>query len=637
MQIGKYKIIKALQKTSKWELFLAKHIDKPLQVKIRVFNPTLTANEQSRNRLLESLDYFYLMRNKYFISILEYGFLDKNVIYEVIEHLDYLNLRNIINIARRVPQEIAGIILKEILSGLEQAHIRGLYHGYLNPSVIVTSTSGVVKIQDISFSDNESYFHNFICSEGLSNSLYYAPEHILQKSLDKRTDLFLAGVISYEVLTGRHPFWTADKSWDVHKILTLNPEPLFAYLPHINPTLESVVEKLMQKEVVNRYQDAESAMQDLESYIKTLGDYKSYEILSYYFNDPKNSTEKLENDYFLALYDEARINYYHKNYKRSLFQMQIIEKSGYKFEGVEVYIEDIMEKKGYLPINPNILKLVDEYKAKLEFEPNNVDILTKLAKLNLDIGHYCDALYYAKKALQVQSNNAEAIEIISDFIDSKEIEYENISKPSAIIQSSDEEKGHRQISFSIFNKLIAIIVFLGLIIALIGYKGWINFSSLIKEVSAYDLDHKCDKIPAEIYTELDNKLQNEKERVEVEAIIDKLIYFSKLNLSSRDYCKVNNYLCKVYLKIKDFNSCKALLEKLRRNCDGFSMVKDVYKEYAVSMEEMGNLPEALNIYIEMLIYLSKDDPDHVYIEKKVKELQKIILGGISIKLENEDN
>ena len=263
--------------------------------------------------------------------------------------------------------------------------------------------------------------------------------------------------------------------------------------------------------------------------------------------------------------------------------------------------------------------------------------MTKLAKLNLDIGHYYDAIYYAKKVLQIQANNAEAIEIISDFIDTKEVEYEKISKPSAIIQSSNEEKKHRQISFSIFYKLIAIIIFLGLIIALMFNKGLINFNSLIKEVSAYDLNYKYDKIPAEIYTEIDNKLLNEKEKIEIEAIINKLIYFSELNLSAEDYCKVNNYLCKGYLRIKDFNSCRVLLERLGRNCGDFSVVKDVYKEYAISMEGIGNLPEALDIYIEILIYLNRDDPDYSYIEKKVKELQKIILGGISTKLENEDN
>lgn len=345
MQVKNYKIVKLLKRTSKWDMHLAKHIDDKFFVRIRVFNPTLTSNEVARNKLFKALEYFYLIRNKHLISILDFGYLDKNTIYEVIEHLDYLSLRELINKARRVPQEIVAIILYEVLNGLSQAHARGIFHGYISPYTIVTSTTGIVKIQDFAYADNDLSFNYFICADSLNTNLYYSPEHILQKPLDKRTDFFLLGIIAYEMLTGKHPFWSSERPWDIHKIITDIQEPVFYHLPYVHLAMEKIVERMLQKNPADRYQDAESILDEIKPYIQSFGDYKPYEILSAYFVDPRISTQQIEEGFISDLYETARNHFYSKNYNKALFLFQIINLQEKKPEGLSVYLNDCMEKK----------------------------------------------------------------------------------------------------------------------------------------------------------------------------------------------------------------------------------------------------------------------------------------------------
>ncbi|OGF62402.1 MAG: hypothetical protein A2Y62_17290 [Candidatus Fischerbacteria bacterium RBG_13_37_8] len=630
MQINKYKIVKSLKKTSKWELFLARHVEDKFHVKIRIFNHTLTSSEQSRNKLIKALEYFYLMRNKYLISILEYGFLDKNVVYEIIEHLDYLNLREIINKAHRIPQEIAAIIMQELLNGLHQAHSRGIYHGYLNPHLVVTSTTGIVKIQDFAYAENDPSYHHFLCADSLHGNMYYAPEHILQKPLDKRTDFFLLGILSYEMLTGKHPFWVADKPWDMHKILSDNQEPLFATLPHINPVLERIIEKLLHKIPDERYEDSEIILQEMEPYIKLLGDMRSYEILSAYFIDPKVSTEQIEHNYFLELYEQARTHFYSKHYTKALFMFEILNRQADKFEGVDVYINDIKEKKGYLPQNENVLKLIEELKNKLAHEPGNISLMLKLSNLYREIGNYIDSVYYSKKILQVEKTNEQALENISDFIKIESRDYETPSHfSSALAQSAQSEDEEIYEEFPLHRKLLVAVLLLAVIILGMSRYGWIDFSSLVAEVSASSYTENADVLANSDIIKLEGLLLQTRAEEKMKPIIRKLFQLSEMNLSKEKKCEVTGLLVKAYARIDNTDKSFIYFNKLKRMCKDFAMLKTVYMEYGRALEKNEKYPEALDVYLELLLNATQEDKNYKIIEHKVKELQKNILLTLS--------
>jgi len=627
MEVKHYKIIKSLKKTSKWELFLAHHIQNDkLLVKIRIFNHTLTSNEASRTKLLKTLEYLYTVRSSHLISLLDYGYLDKNVIYQVIEHLDYLNLRELLNKTKRIPQEIAAMIIKEILIGLSQAHSKEIIHGNLRPNLILSSSKGIIKIQDFAYPNNSDSFNYFLCSETPFSDLYYAPEHILKMPLTKRTDLFLLGIIAYEMISGKHPFWKADIPWDVHKILSDYPEPIFYHLPSINPSLERVIEKMLKKNPDERYESAESALEELQPYIDSLGSLKSYEILSVFFIDPKLSTEQINNISSKNLFDIARREFYSKNYKKALFLFQVLKKFEADFDGLDVYINDIRENKGLHLNNENIKKLLLDNKSKLEREPNNISILIKLMKLNKDIGNYLDSIYYSKKILQIDPSNKEAIDNITEFIPSESKTYEistNLTK--ALSTQLQEEREREDIRMPLYTKLTIAVIILFFIILLMSYYRWISFEKVLNNAFAYPSENNSYKLSSEI-SKIENYLA--KERISIEELnqlIIKLQNLHKEDVELNYACDINSLLSRIYLKLDKIYKLSYYINKAKESCADYNRIKLLLIEYGEYLESKGNLSLALDNYLELMLNLDYKDKDYRMLEEKVKTLQKRIL------------
>ncbi len=630
MEVKHYKIIKSLKKTSKWELFLARHIQNDkLFVKIRIFNHTLTSNEASRNILLKTLKYLYTIRSSHIVSLLDYGYLDNNIIYQVIEHLDYLNSRELLNKTKRLPQDIAAIIIKEILIGLSQAHSRGIIHGHLKPNLILSSSTGIIKIQDFAYPDNSDSFNYFLCAETPFSDLYFAPEHILKIPLTKRTDIFSLGIIAYEMISGKHPFYCGEKPWDVHKILSDNHEPIFYHLPNINPLLERVIEKMLKKNPDERYENAESALEELEPFIASLGSFKPYEILSIFFIDPKLSAEQIEKISSKELFDIARREFYSKNYKKALFLFQILKKLEANFEGLDIYINDIKENKGLYIHNESAEKLLFDNKSKLEREPNNISVLIKLMKLNKDIGNYLDSIYYSKKILQIDPSNEEAIDNITEFIPSEPKTYEistNLTK--ALGNKLHEDRKKEYVQMPLYRKLFIAVIILSFVILLMNYYKWISFEKVLNNALAYPSANNSYKISSEI-SKIEKNLARESFSIEeLNQLIIKLQDLHKEDVELNYACDINSLLSKIYLKLDKFYKTKFYINRTKESCDDYNKIKLLMIEYGNYLESKGNLSLALDNYLELMLNLDYKDKDYRMLEEKVKILQKRILLAI---------
>src|SRR5439155_10540194 len=89
---------------------------------------------------------------------------------------------------------------------------------------------------------------------------YMAPEQLRLLAADHRTDIFLLGVLLYEVASGVHPFETSDATLTMARILVSDPRPL----PIASADLDRVIRKCLQKAPEERYQSARDLGIDLE-------------------------------------------------------------------------------------------------------------------------------------------------------------------------------------------------------------------------------------------------------------------------------------------------------------------------------------------------------------------------------------
>lgn len=188
--------------------------------------------------------------------------------------LEGQNLSEILQKDVRIPVERAIRIFRQALLGLEHAHKNGVVHRDLKPSnlCLIKGEGGdeVVKIVDFGIAKllpdhGKEQTRLTQTGEVFGSPLYMSPEQCLARPIDSRSDIYSLGCLMYESLTGSVPLEgeTAYETMTMH--VSKAPEPFHKIAPdlHINPSIEAMVFRCLEKKAEDRYQSAAEVMADL--------------------------------------------------------------------------------------------------------------------------------------------------------------------------------------------------------------------------------------------------------------------------------------------------------------------------------------------------------------------------------------
>ncbi len=111
--------------------------------------------------------------------------------------------------------------MEELLAGLQFSHERGVVHRDIKPANVMLTSDGQVKIADFGIARIES---SSMTQAGtmLGTPAYMSPEQFMGQTVDARTDIYSAGVVLYQMLTGERPF-EGGMSAIMHKVLNVDP------------------------------------------------------------------------------------------------------------------------------------------------------------------------------------------------------------------------------------------------------------------------------------------------------------------------------------------------------------------------------------------------------------------------------
>lgn len=154
--------------------------------------------------------------------------------------------------------ESVHIILK-ILLGLSYAHEKAVFHRNISPGNILLTSEGEVKITDWGWDRFLEIAHQNDFLKRRIQRGYCTPEHVKPAKfgkLDARTDVYMAGIIFYEMLTGTNPFTAEDENKAVESIIETVPTPPSKLNPSVPRRLDFVVMKALEKEKDDRWNDA---------------------------------------------------------------------------------------------------------------------------------------------------------------------------------------------------------------------------------------------------------------------------------------------------------------------------------------------------------------------------------------------
>ncbi len=146
-------------------------------------------------------------------------------------------------------------IMTQILGALEYSHRQGVIHRDIKPANIFLLADGSVKVADFGIAHIEASNLTQVGTV-LGTPSYMSPEQILGLPVDGRSDLFSAGVILYQFLTGERPF-AGSATTTMQKVLKEEPLPPSTLNIQVVPLMDAVVRKALAKQADERYATAQ--------------------------------------------------------------------------------------------------------------------------------------------------------------------------------------------------------------------------------------------------------------------------------------------------------------------------------------------------------------------------------------------
>ena len=183
-----------------------------------------------------------------------------DIAYLVMEFIRGKELKNFFDASERFDLKEAVRIMCELLDALDFAHNAGIIHRDIKPANVMLDAQartkltdfGVARVQDTDRTQAERTQAGTM----VGTPAYMSPEQITGGTIDKRSDVFSAGIILYQFLTGEKPF-TGGGAWTIAKKIIQEDPPAPSSLNNaVTPYFDSVVNKALSKNAETRYQSA---------------------------------------------------------------------------------------------------------------------------------------------------------------------------------------------------------------------------------------------------------------------------------------------------------------------------------------------------------------------------------------------
>lgn len=167
------------------------------------------------------------------------------------EYVDGENLARLLRRIGRVPQDKAVQIARQLCAGLAAAHERGVLHRDLKPANVMIDERGHVRITDFGLAAPADEVVQQQLRAG--TPAYMSPEQLLGKTVTTRSDIYALGLVMYEMFTGK-PAFEGESFRDYQKAHSeMMPAAPSAIVPDIDPTIERVIMRCLEKNPKHRY------------------------------------------------------------------------------------------------------------------------------------------------------------------------------------------------------------------------------------------------------------------------------------------------------------------------------------------------------------------------------------------------
>lgn len=234
-------------------------------VAVKVMLPQYAADSTFTKRFRQEAASAANLQSPYIVSIYDWG-LDGETYYIVMEFLRGTDLKTAIKERGAINQRKAAEIGSQVAQALSVAHAGGIIHRDIKPQNIMIQPDGNIKVMDFGIARAGDAGLSQTATV-LGTAHYVSPEQAQGKELTGASDIYSLGVVLYEATTGKLPFDGQDAVSVAVKQVNELPAPPSTINPNIDPALEAIIMKAMEKDPERRFKDASEMRHILNDYL----------------------------------------------------------------------------------------------------------------------------------------------------------------------------------------------------------------------------------------------------------------------------------------------------------------------------------------------------------------------------------
>jgi eukaryotic-like serine/threonine-protein kinase len=201
---GRYLVESQLARGGMATVYLGRDVRLDRAVALKIAHPDLARDQEFSNRFIGEARSVARLSSANVVAVFDQGSTG-DINYIAMEYVPGPTLRELLNSRGRLSPREALDIIEGVLAGLAAAHDAGIIHRDVKPENVLLGTGSVVKVADFGLARAAAGIRNTRSGLLIGTAAYLAPEQVASSQSDPRTDVYAAGVMLFEMLTGAQP------------------------------------------------------------------------------------------------------------------------------------------------------------------------------------------------------------------------------------------------------------------------------------------------------------------------------------------------------------------------------------------------------------------------------------------------
>jgi serine/threonine-protein kinase len=266
---GRYDFLRLLGIGGFAEVYLARDVLLERDVAVKILLPQHAQDPQTVERFLREAKLYAKLEHANIIPIYDTGVLQGHV-FITMKYIRGESLKHVLTRQKRIDPRLLPDIAAGVAQALAYIHPQGIVHRDIKPAnIIVEKATRTVYLADFGIARAES--SQTLTQTGMivGTPHYLSPEQIQGKKIDPRSDIYALGASLYELASGQPPFQGDSPLEILYQHINERAVPLAKLVPGIDPSMENIISRCIEKDPARRFQKAEDIVFQVEKAERT--------------------------------------------------------------------------------------------------------------------------------------------------------------------------------------------------------------------------------------------------------------------------------------------------------------------------------------------------------------------------------